>query len=188
MRFLSTLVRSMWLRCPRCGKSPLFKPYSFRMYRKCPQCGMNLEREAGFYLGSIYVNYGITSATVLVTYLVMSLGYHATNTTKMVACLTMALLMPVLLFRHAAAFGWAWTFLSTRRWIRHWCRAGKQNSRDSRYPLNHAVRLDLIGSNAGQTGPTNSRRCHMRCVSRHGMRRTHPGFADFVIKIGAEPT
>ncbi len=56
-------ARAVQLRCPRCGSGPLFRGW-FRMHEACPHCGFSYTREPGFYLGSIYLNYG---ATVILT-------------------------------------------------------------------------------------------------------------------------
>lgn len=52
--------RALRLCCPRCGQGPLFQS-AFRMHARCGQCGLDFQREPGFYLGSVYVNYGITA-------------------------------------------------------------------------------------------------------------------------------
>ena len=57
------LRRALRLRCPRCGDGPLFRGL-VQMHDECPACGLSFRREPGFYLGSIYLNYG---ATVIVT-------------------------------------------------------------------------------------------------------------------------
>lgn len=36
------------------------------MHPKCDACGLDFRREPGFYLGSIYVNYGLTALVVTV--------------------------------------------------------------------------------------------------------------------------
>ena len=42
----------------------------FRMHQKCSQCGYHFDRGAGYWLGAIYVNYGIT-AIVTAAYLIL---------------------------------------------------------------------------------------------------------------------
>jgi len=74
------------------------------MHAACPRCGFSYEREPGFYLGSIYLNYG---ATVILTgglygLLVLALGFS--NETTLAVCLAAAVLCPILLFRHARSF------------------------------------------------------------------------------------
>jgi uncharacterized protein (DUF983 family) len=52
-------VGALRLRCPGCGQGRLFRG-PFRMHDGCGACGLSYRREPGFYLGSIYVNYGVT--------------------------------------------------------------------------------------------------------------------------------
>ena len=100
---LRVLLRAARLRCPRCGIGPLFRG-AFRMHEACPHCGFSYEREPGFYLGSIYLNYG---ATVILTgglyaFVVLVLGLS--NETALATCLAAAVLFPILFFRHARSF------------------------------------------------------------------------------------
>ena len=39
------------------------------MNEDCPQCGCHFEREEGFFLGSIYVNYTFTALTMTAFYM-----------------------------------------------------------------------------------------------------------------------
>jgi len=61
------LARGLKLRCPRCGRGRLFEG-PFRMPLRCAQCGLVYEREQGYFLGAIYVNYGITVTLALAGY------------------------------------------------------------------------------------------------------------------------
>ena len=67
--FLQRARRTAWnglrLRCPRCGQEKLFRGL-FAMQDDCGTCGLHYEREAGYFVGAIYVNYAATT--------VMSLG------------------------------------------------------------------------------------------------------------------
>ena len=65
--YWTVMWRSWRLRCPRCGEGYLFRGW-FRMRKQCDWCGMCYEREPGFFLGSIYVNYGLTAVLVTIGY------------------------------------------------------------------------------------------------------------------------
>ena len=52
-RMVQALRRAMGLRCPRCGRSPLFTGL-VRMVPRCPVCGLDFERETGYFIGAIY--------------------------------------------------------------------------------------------------------------------------------------
>lgn len=38
----------------------------FRMHERCPHCHLKFEREPGYFLGSIYINYGISALLLVV--------------------------------------------------------------------------------------------------------------------------
>lgn len=100
---LTALARGGLLRCPACGVGPLFRGW-FRMHEACGACGSSYRREQGFYLGSIYINYG---ATVIVTgalYAVLVLALGTSHETALAACLAVAVAFPVVFFRHARSF------------------------------------------------------------------------------------
>jgi uncharacterized protein (DUF983 family) len=51
--------RALRLRCPRCGRAPLFRGW-FTMNLLCAVCDLTFERAQGYWVGAIYVNYGVT--------------------------------------------------------------------------------------------------------------------------------
>src|SRR5437868_109009 len=67
MGFWATFFRSARLRCPRCGRGRLFRGW-FRMHPRCEACGLVYDRGPGYFLGSIYFNYGLTAILVTVLY------------------------------------------------------------------------------------------------------------------------
>jgi uncharacterized protein (DUF983 family) len=55
------IARGLTNRCPNCGGKTLFKPDTlFELNRECPVCGLKIERDEGFFLGSMSLNYGVT--------------------------------------------------------------------------------------------------------------------------------
>jgi len=59
--------RGLANRCPNCGDRTLFQPgHRFRLHAACPTCGLKLEREEGFFLGAMALNYGVTTVGFLV--------------------------------------------------------------------------------------------------------------------------
>jgi len=59
-RWQKLLGRGLRSRCAVCGTGPLFAGF-LTMHEKCSHCGVKFEREPGFFLGSIYINYGLTA-------------------------------------------------------------------------------------------------------------------------------
>lgn len=63
--------------CPRCRegkmfKYPLWNVTKFdQMHKYCPECGLRFEREPGFFIGAMYVSYGLTTGIILATAVVL---------------------------------------------------------------------------------------------------------------------
>jgi uncharacterized protein (DUF983 family) len=64
------VARGLRLRCPRCGGGRVFDG-PFRMRARCAACGLTYEREAGYFVGAIYLNYGLTVTTALLGYFLL---------------------------------------------------------------------------------------------------------------------
>lgn len=99
-RFWKLLRRAIRLRCPICGQGKLFRNY-LRMEKKCSHCGLHFEREPGFFLGSIYINYGLTALIVAVAYPILLFNKVVAETPLLVGALAFTLFFPILLFPFA---------------------------------------------------------------------------------------
>lgn len=63
-------------RCPKCEEGRIFASkgniFLLRapvMHEHCPHCGYKFEREPGYFLGAMYVSYGLTVAEMLFSFL-----------------------------------------------------------------------------------------------------------------------
>ena len=72
----------LFLRCPKCHESDLFKnknPYQydgfFDMPENCPTCGQRLDLEPGFYYGAMYVSYGVSVAWLVAVFVAVAVLY-----------------------------------------------------------------------------------------------------------------
>ncbi|MDA7979280.1 MAG: DUF983 domain-containing protein [Pirellulales bacterium] len=74
------------------------------MNASCDHCGLDLVRESGFYLGSIYFNYGLTTIIALAVFFTLYLGYGITPDAQLWPLATFCVAFPLLFFRHARAF------------------------------------------------------------------------------------
>jgi uncharacterized protein (DUF983 family) len=100
-RYWKLVGRALRLVCPICGKGSLFRGL-LSMHDACPSCGAKFEREPGFFLGSIYINYGITALVTLGGYLAMMFtGVLEQEWKRLAILLTVAIILPLLLHRHA---------------------------------------------------------------------------------------
>ena len=96
----TVIARALRLRCPSCGEGKLFRSW-FRMHDTCSGCGASFRRESGFYLGSIYINYGVTVIVTGALYALLVLLGGTSHETALTVCLVVAVAFPILFFRHA---------------------------------------------------------------------------------------
>ncbi|MAD80826.1 MAG: DUF983 domain-containing protein [Pirellulaceae bacterium] len=101
-QFWPLVQRSLQLRCPVCGKGRLFRGW-FKMHEVCTACGVAFEREAGFYLGSIYVNYGVTALVVAIGYPLLLFNQVVQEQPLLLLAVTFSILFPIWFFRYARA-------------------------------------------------------------------------------------
>ena len=92
--------RALRLRCPRCGRSPLYARY-FRMHERCVACGLRYEREQGFFVGAIYINYAVTVAVAVGVVLVLDWTLGLTLAQQLAIGVALGALVPLAFFRHA---------------------------------------------------------------------------------------
>ena len=78
------------------------------MPRQCEACGLRFEREPGYFLGSIYFNYGVTAAIVTVAALSLMIFTSVTETTLLWSLGALCVLFPMWFFRYARALWMAW--------------------------------------------------------------------------------
>jgi uncharacterized protein (DUF983 family) len=95
------MVRRAWrLRCPRCGQQPLFANW-IRMHSDCANCHLHYEREPGYFLGSIYINYGLTAVLVTIGYFALFSSGVTSDRATLLIVTAFALLFPIWFFRYA---------------------------------------------------------------------------------------
>jgi len=73
------------------------------MREPCESCGRRFDRSPGFLLGSIYVNYGVTTLLVVVIYFSLFLTHVMTGGQLLIAMSAFSLLFPLWFFRYARA-------------------------------------------------------------------------------------
>lgn len=106
----SVLWRGWRLRCPRCGAHSLFRR-GLSMHERCAVCQWCFEREQGYFLGAMYINYALTVGIVLIGYFSLEwyadlpLMYH------LVLWGIVSLLCPLLLFRHSRGLWLSFDYL-----------------------------------------------------------------------------
>lgn len=73
----------------------------FRMNAQCDQCGLTFDCGAGYYLGSIYVNYGITALLIILGYFALFFGTEMSDKTRLWLLTAFCVLFPLWFFRYA---------------------------------------------------------------------------------------
>ena len=112
-RVRRTLGRALRLRCPRCGRSPLYARY-FRMHERCAACGLRYEREQGYFVGAIYINYAVTVAVAVSVVLVLDWTVGLTLDQQLAIGVALGVLVPLAFFRYARSLWLAVDHLVTQ--------------------------------------------------------------------------
>lgn len=94
------LRAALRLRCPRCGVGKLYsKPFS--MFEHCPHCQLKFEREQGYFIGAMYINYGATVGIAVPGYLLLDAFTGMTINQQLALWVPFAVIFPLLFFHHA---------------------------------------------------------------------------------------
>ncbi len=114
MRLPGRFWAFLLLRCPNCRRGRLFNSWIrwIEMNRQCPCCGLGFYPEAGYFVGSIYINYGATVAVVIVSLLVIR---DVPEEFQLVFFSSLAALTSLAFFRHSRSL---WITLDF--WINPW--------------------------------------------------------------------
>ncbi len=99
------VARGLTNRCPNCGGRTLFKAGTlFEINRECPNCGLRIERDEGFFLGSLSLNYGVTLVCYLLPVLVLAYNKVIGTNTAIILAGVGAILVPALLYRSSRSW------------------------------------------------------------------------------------
>ncbi len=107
---MTITARALKLRCPRCGEGSIFQGL-FRMHDHCEQCHFNFQREPGYYLGAIYMNYGMTSLISTVSYLIGRFYFQVPALQLVIPLALFCIGFPLIMFRYSRAL---WLALDCR--------------------------------------------------------------------------
>ncbi len=99
-RLARALGRAIRLRCPRCGETPLFRGW-FRMADSCALCGLRFERAQGYFVGAIYVNYGVTVILAVGGFFLLWAGLGLSTGAQLAVLVPVVVLFPLWFFRYS---------------------------------------------------------------------------------------
>lgn len=86
-------------RCPCCVTGRMFSGL-FRMNARCSHCGLNFEPEPGYYIGALYMNYGLGLVLIAPLMAWMIWVDYSAHSIGAAAVVALAILSPVV-FRYA---------------------------------------------------------------------------------------
>ena len=84
------------------------------MLERCVVCGLRYEREQGFFVGAIYVNYVVTAVMAMGGVLALDWLVGLDLRTQLALGITIALLVPLAFFRYARSLWLVLDYLVTR--------------------------------------------------------------------------
>ncbi len=98
-------ARGLTHRCPNCGGRTLFQSGKlFALNPTCPRCGLPFERDEGFFLGSMSLNYGVTLVGWLGPVTALAWQQVISLPTAAVLAGTGAVVLPMLLYRSSRSW------------------------------------------------------------------------------------
>ena len=102
---LQVVARGLTNRCPNCGGHTIFKQGRFfEINPECPACGLKIERDEGFFLGSMSLNYGVTLVCFLTPVAVAAYKGWIGSTLAIVLAGVGAMAVPALLYRSSRSW------------------------------------------------------------------------------------
>jgi uncharacterized protein (DUF983 family) len=94
------LTAALKLCCPRCGERTLFRG-AFAMNDECAQCHLVFEREPGYFVGAIYINYAVTAVVTIGGFLILD-AYTAVPMAAQLAMWSLfGIAFPLFFFRYS---------------------------------------------------------------------------------------
>jgi len=102
---IQLVARGLRNRCPNCGGATLFRKGSlFEVNAKCPVCGLQFERDEGFFIGSMSLNYGVTIVCFLTPLMLLAYKGAIGTTAAVVLAGAGSIGFPVLFYRSSRSW------------------------------------------------------------------------------------
>ena len=109
------------------------------MKETCAACGRQFQRDAGYFLGSIYFNYGVTGLLVVVLYFTMYFREIFQNEQRLAALAVFVILFPMWFFRYARAL-----WMALDEWLDPWPNADEARRMEA--GVGAESRNEVVGS------------------------------------------
>ena len=99
-KIFALLARGLRLKCPRCGVGRLYhRPFSMRA--ACLHCDLKFEREQGYFVGAIYINYAATVLIAVPGFFILDAFTDMTINQQLALWVPFAVIFPLLFFHHS---------------------------------------------------------------------------------------
>jgi uncharacterized protein (DUF983 family) len=99
------VARGFRNRCPNCGGATLFRTDSyFEVNKTCPVCGLQIERDEGFFIGSMSLNYGVTLVGFLLPILLLAYNGVIGTTLAIVLAIVGSVGFPIAFYRSSRSW------------------------------------------------------------------------------------
>lgn len=76
----STIAAILHQKCPRCRTGRIFRSSILRLFarmnERCPVCDLKFEREEGYFLGAMYISYGLALILIIALAALLGLVLH----------------------------------------------------------------------------------------------------------------
>ena len=99
-RLTRALGRAIRLRCPRCGATRLFRGW-FQMAESCALCGLKFERAQGYFVGTIYVHYAVTTIIAVGGFFLLWGPLGLSTRAQLLVLVPIVLVFPLWFFRYS---------------------------------------------------------------------------------------
>ena len=99
-KMLSMIGAGIRLKCPRCYVGPLYRR-PFFMNSHCFHCGLKFEREQGYFVGAIYINYAATIAIAVPGFFILDAFTRMTIQQQLTIWIPFTVVFPLLFFHHS---------------------------------------------------------------------------------------
>jgi uncharacterized protein (DUF983 family) len=94
------LMKGLRLKCPRCGEGQMFSGM-FKMRLECGNCRFRFEREAGYFVGAMYISYGATIFIAFAGYFALDYFTPISFLTNFILWVAFCALFPIFFFRYS---------------------------------------------------------------------------------------
>ena len=71
------------------------------MHKRCRVCNYHFEREQGYFVGAMYINYGVTALIIVAGYFALEWWTAITLNRQLALWGGVGILLPVVFFRHS---------------------------------------------------------------------------------------